>query len=524
MGECSKVFFFLFFFVPTARRLSEQSTPMKMHYKEHCPRKMSRQRLLILSAAAIIPAIFVAGLFFAKLEGSEQSHARTTHFRVTSAKAPSVKAVVTKKSEEATQAGSFNFRQHFDGAPLCHVPEEQDIDFTLAIQISYSRLWIMQHHCKRWGNNHISLAVAYQREKETIETLERLRVMGCDMQRMKVSFFHHLDASNYPANRLRNLALSKVNTTHTITVDGDVLVSSNLHDALVKYRSVLASDDKLALVIPAFQVLNVCKPTDSQRCRRLHLSMVPHTKAELLQGYEGGEKKRKIMPLKAQSTTCSSSWRVQTADDLYPIACFISDDYEPYLAIRYCRETPPFQEAFNGFGENKVTRMHQLRRAGFAFFRIGEGFCVHVPHKKSRASKNELKQKDRTEKRQAFQRWMEANVPNKARTPMCKKKQKKCQKGGGAQESSLTNMWVQLLMVDKSLHKTVSKTIPAGSTLSQLKSSNSSADLSPSIGNTLKKRKRKSKKSSTKKSTVKEKLHKTTGNPATISPRKAPCV
>jgi hypothetical protein len=236
--------------------------------------------------------------------------------------------------------------------------------------------------------------------------------------------------------------------------------------------------------------------------------MVPHTKAELLQGYEVRKKKRKIMPLKGQSTTCSSSWRVQTTDDLYPIACFIADDYEPYLAIRYCRETPPFQEAFNGPGENKVKWIHQLKRAGFAFFRIGEGFCVHVPHKKSRASNNELKKKNRTEKRQAFHRWMEANVPNKARTPMCKKKQKKCQNGGGAQESSLTNMWVQLLMVDKTLHTTVSKTIPAGPTLSQLKSSNSSADLSPSIGNTLKK----SKESSTKKSTVKEKLHKTTGN------------
>ena len=231
------------------------------------------------------------------------------------------------------------------------------------------------------------------------------------------------------------------------------------------------------------------------------------------------EAKKTIRDAKGQSTTCSSSWRVQTAGDLYPIACFISDDYEPCLAIRYCRETPPFQEAFDGLGENKDKWMHHLRRAGFAFFRIGEGFCVHVPHKKSRASKNELKKKNRTEKRQAFQRWMEANVPNKSRTPMCKKKQRKCENGGGAQESSLTNMWVQLLMVDRTLHTTVSKPIPAGSTLSQLNSSNSSADLSPSIGNTLKKRKR-----SAKKSTMKEKLHKTTGNLATISPEIAPCV
>ena len=55
--------------------------------------------------------------------------------------------------------------------------QEQDIEFTLAIQHSYSRLRIVEHQCKRWGNNHILLSSSHSRgrESEKGKTLQSLR-------------------------------------------------------------------------------------------------------------------------------------------------------------------------------------------------------------------------------------------------------------------------------------------------------------------------------------------------------------
>jgi hypothetical protein len=275
--------------------------------------------------------------------------------------------------------------------------------------------------------------------------------MGCN-QKITVSFVDVSSLKDYPVNRLRNLALSHVKTTHSITMDGDLLVSPNLHEALLAHRAVLASDIKAALVIPAFEVRNVCEPksnTDSTLCRKLHVSMVPNTKKQLLQSYAPPVKNNtwasKVNYMQfldiawehAHSTTCPSSWPNQSASELFPVTCVTSDWYEPYLAIRYCRDTPPFQEAFAGFGENKVTWMKQVRRTGFRLFRIGDGFTIHVPHLKSPAFFNHKKHKMNVTIKQAFHRWMKANVKDEHRMPLCEKK--KCEDGGGAQRITSHN-------------------------------------------------------------------------------------
>ena len=420
-----------------------------------------RQCLLIIFATAILSlAIICTGIAFARLHEHGVSRAHTTHMK--SSRTISWIDLKHKKSHP------FSFKKHSKDAPLCDMKQDQDIDFTLAIQLSYSRIWIMQHQCKRWGNNHMSLAVAFRKEIEKKLTTRRLREMGCNMDKMKVSFLHH-DPSNYPVNRLRNLALSKVNTSHSITMDSDFLVSSNLHDALLVHRAVLASDDKTALVIPAFEVRkhNTCKSKKqiySKRCKMLHVSMVPDTKAKLLQKYypvgnvTQRRKKQTVQVFKARrwfwghSTTCSSSWRDQSDSELYPIKCLMSSYYEPYVAVRHCRETPPYQESFTGFGENKLTWIQQLMRSGVTLFRIGDGFCVHVPHKKSRASKNEkLSRKNLKVVKKSFERWMNASVPDRTRTGMCRKNGRRnrsspplsepfavigCDEGGGAQRSN----------------------------------------------------------------------------------------
>ena len=155
------------------------------------------------------------------------------------------------------------------------------------------------------------------------------------------------------------------------------------------HRGELHKDHKIALVIPAFQLSAQCESFD-EACRDLHSSMLPDTKAELVSMY----REQSLEPVISQfdsatnfhghGSTRYADWCTQKEDELLPIDCLTSKDrYEPYLVLRYCQELPPFQEAFTGYGQNKITWVQQVLRSGWKLHQVGGSFLVHVPHPKS---------------------------------------------------------------------------------------------------------------------------------------------
>jgi hypothetical protein len=87
----------------------------------------------------------------------------------------------------------------------------------------------------------------------------------------------------------------------------------------------------------------------------------------------------------AHSTTKYDEWRNQTVGSLFEIPCLRTGVYEPYLALRVCHETPPFQRQFTGYGKNKVTWFLHLLRLGYNFQQVGGVFVVHFPHEESKS-------------------------------------------------------------------------------------------------------------------------------------------
>jgi len=74
-------------------------------------------------------------------------------------------------------AGGFT-SMSLDATSSCDDPLTiKDIDFTLVIQCSEDRLWMMKYHCDRW-TNHISLAVLSNRTNEYV--FDGLVDNGCD--------------------------------------------------------------------------------------------------------------------------------------------------------------------------------------------------------------------------------------------------------------------------------------------------------------------------------------------------------
>mmetsp|Transcript_13691 Transcript_13691/g.33135 ORF Transcript_13691/g.33135 Transcript_13691/m.33135 type:complete len:636 (-) Transcript_13691:918-2825(-) len=266
--------------------------------------------------------------------------------------------------------------------------DAQSISFTLVSQLSNDRLWMVQYHCERWGDNPMSIVVFTDRT--AVEVKSELVSQGCSYENLNVQTVsrskYDPDGTEYPVNLLRNMAFSAVRTTHIVYADVDFWPASDLHSILSsgEIKERFASDPKLATVIPVFQMSRRCK--EYKDCRDVNIPVMPRDKEGLLA----------LIRKKHASTfdptnvgghgsTKYITWRDQQKGVFVDLPCIKSNRYEPYLAFRYCSDLPPFQEGFTGYGKNKMTWVMQLRRAGYLFSQLGGAFLVHYPHLDSKA-------------------------------------------------------------------------------------------------------------------------------------------
>lgn len=333
---------------------------------------------------------------------------------------------------EEQQHSEIEFQGKTASAPVCSYSdiEAQSIDFTLVTQLSPARLLVMKEQCRRWGPHPISVGIGGSVSKEAIVRV--LVTMGCDEELLTVTVIHEEEEGEYPVNKLRNAALAAIKTSHAVYVDADFLVSPDLYADLATHREALV-DPKTALVVPAFQLNPLGCALDNSHCENLHLSLIPEHKSELSELFGSIEDDAAITPFDykknvgGHNSTRYEDWFHQVDGELLPIECLQSDRYEPYLVLRYCRDLPPFQEAFVGYGKNKVTWVQHVVRAGYQFFQVPNGFAVHFPHKKSSAFRiwDQIKTNQGRESlpaehlAAAYLEWMETNVPDKTVMPQC---------------------------------------------------------------------------------------------------------
>lgn len=276
-------------------------------------------------------------------------------------------------------------------APLC-VPLRSLPTFTMVTQLSQDRLWMMEHHCERFPHP-ISIAVWTNESLHEIEN--QLISLKCNLNLVR---FQVLDANDmpfddYPVNNLRNLALQQVETTHIVFIDVDFWSSEGLYDILANetVTSALIENKDIALVLPAFQLFRQC--TQWVDCRENNLPLMPFSLDELLDMLRN--KRGHIFdPTNrgGHGSTLYKEWLLQEEGTLIEIPCLKSNRYEPFIVVRYCRDLPLFQEAFSGYGKNKMSWMMQLVRSGYTLSQLGGAFLVHYPHLDS----------------QSRQRWNEA--------------------------------------------------------------------------------------------------------------------
>ena len=170
--------------------------------------------------------------------------------------------LTSRRASESPQ-----FKQFSPDAPtFCNATlEENDVEFTLVTQVSADRLWMMEHHCYRWrlaNDTFYPISVAVLTNETTAQTKDRIQEMGCDLDIVNVQTLaaNLFPVDDYPVNKLRNLALKAVKTSHVVYIDIDFWITRDMSEILQlpEVTGELASDPKAALVIPAFQMERQC--------------------------------------------------------------------------------------------------------------------------------------------------------------------------------------------------------------------------------------------------------------------------
>lgn len=288
-------------------------------------------------------------------------------------------------------------------------PDTDSLEYatTLVTQTTMSRLWILNETCTRWKDPIIAVVFIPQGQQSISPPSSLSLSSSCS--NLQIIHYHanaeESEGANYPVNRLRNVGLDAVKTSHVLMMDVDFVPARGLADTIRgalqlqhnKHHHV-QQEDQHALVVPAFERLapTPCETdSDCANFLKTNSSFIPKSFEELQQCV--GRKECIVFQSnnnwEGHSTTLSEHWleRQWYQDDdkttFISIPCFHTARYEPYVVIRWCHSGSPvapyYDERFHGYGKNKIELVSHLRKQGYQFSILPEGFIVHNPHPES---------------------------------------------------------------------------------------------------------------------------------------------
>lgn len=177
-----------------------------------------------------------------------------------------------------------------------------DFSVTLVSQSSVERLWLMRETCMRWKGPII--LVIYVRTLNDLSSGEYLKIpkpdgnlgiLGEDIcpNVHVISYCPTMEgedanSNEYPVNRLRNIGLKAVRTTHMLYIDIDFWPSVELERHILNYAhsseygNIFAAEQN-AVVVPSFNFLSIshgCRYADI--CRQTYQREAPKTFLDLI--------------------------------------------------------------------------------------------------------------------------------------------------------------------------------------------------------------------------------------------------
>ena len=123
--------------------------------------------------------------------------------------------------------------------------------------------------------------VLYLPNREWEIYMDTVKQMGLE-NRIKITLHLQTQEDLYPINKLRNIAIKNVQTSHFFMTDMDMWPSYNLYTILNELPSYILEDDLFAGIIPAFEVTKPSCDSISD-CVAKVAPLLPPDKSSLIQ-------------------------------------------------------------------------------------------------------------------------------------------------------------------------------------------------------------------------------------------------
>jgi hypothetical protein len=278
---------------------------------------------------------------------------------------------------------------------------------SLVIHSTVERLWLLQETCRRWQSP-IVLVVYYQPKRHNRQSWAQALDWKKACPKVKivpVAATNDEEEWEYPVNKLRNVGIDALETTHFLMVDVDFLPSGDLQSAIQQnFFTKFKSDynQKVAMVVPAFERFGTCetvKDCQMMSKKKGKNKFIPYSYKDIVGcvKVEDCGVFHAVDFLEGHLTTASDSWlkgEFFEGDIPRKIQCFTSFKYEPYVVLRKCQGvTPYYDERFYGYGKNKIEYISHLRFLNYSFHVLPEGYLIHYPHPKSKANRVFLRER-----------------------------------------------------------------------------------------------------------------------------------
>lgn len=245
-------------------------------------------------------------------------------------------------------------------------------DVSISTHLSCDRLDRLESYFRRWAGPIVAalyMKDAVQDELK-VQRLEKL-VKATGRNNYRFHLVYPTDASLYPANVLRNIALEPVRTSMVFLLDIDLIPDVGFY-AYVKQElpTLLRLSDTHVFTIPAFQGIGSAATVESE---------FPVDRAELVSMVRD----KKVKPILSGEKEFWEAFKCLNYDQWYEATEFYLADYrwpcEPYI-LGKTANVPLYDERFIHYGNDKAQHVLNLFYKQYRFGVLPAHFLLHWTH------------------------------------------------------------------------------------------------------------------------------------------------
>ncbi|KAK8807234.1 hypothetical protein WA158_003993 [Blastocystis sp. Blastoise] len=261
---------------------------------------------------------------------------------------------------------------------------EGNYDVTLITQTSTLRLFYFPYLLSRWSGPMV--AAIFLKKADEEEFKEFINAVSLS-QRLHLVRYRPVDESIYPYNKLRNIAVARVTTSHFWVADMDMWPAENVYETLRSLPEQVLSNDFMAVIVPAFEYKKLPNCDDFVPCVKKVIPHVPRNRHELT-GCISQQMCQPFRPGAWVHDYLTEDWyREDYHNPLLMVPCFKSVKQEPYVMVKRSVYLPPFDERFINYGKDKISWIEHLRYSGYLFGVLKDAFAIDIPHPRSELAK-----------------------------------------------------------------------------------------------------------------------------------------